>query len=219
MISGLNTMAQTQNIKMTRKERHALYPIGQRMTNQGSAEELYLATPTITQTASLSGTVYKDEDGDGIYDAKVDIPIPRAIVTARLGDKAIAVTHTDEKGEYTLSVPAGKYYALKVSLPLKGDCYDPDLKKWGIWSTVKGEGVSVPCPSNNQNIEVDYRMLNYGPNDYSWRLWHKGPVFDGENVVLVHGFRFPGSAKPTRCEEQFTKLDELLQTKEEQYNV
>jgi len=219
MISGLNTMAQTQNIKMTKKERHAVHPIGQRITNQERANEQCLSTPPITAIALISGTVYKDENGDGIYDAKVDIPIPGAIVTARLGDKAIAVTHTDEKGEYTLSVPAGKYYALKVSLPLKGDCYDPDLKKWGIWSTVKGKGESVPCPSNNQNIEVDYLMLNYGPSDYSWRLWHKGPVFDRENVVLVHGFRFPGSARPTRCEEQFTKLDELLQTKEEQYNV
>ena len=154
MISGLNTMAQTQNVKMTKKERHAVHPIGQRMTNLESADELYLSNPRIIRTALISGTVYKDEDSDGIYDAKVDIPIPGAIVTARLGDKAIAVTHTDEKGEYTLSVPAGKYYALKVSLPLKGDCYDPDLKKWGIWSTVKGKGESVPCPSNNQDIRL-----------------------------------------------------------------
>jgi len=205
---------------MTKKERQALYPIGLRMTWQESAEELYLATPTITQIASISGTVYKAEDSDGVYDAIVDIPIPGAIVTAWLGDKTIAVTQTDEKGTYTLSVPAGKYYTLKVSLPLKGDCYDPNLKKWGIWSTLKGKEENVRCPSgNNVNIKVDYRMLNYGPNDYSWRLWHEGPVFDRENVVLVHGFKLPGSSRPTRCEDQFTKLDELLQTKGEQYNV
>jgi len=205
---------------MTKKERQALYPIGRRMTWQESAEELYLATPTITQIASISGTVYKDEDSDGVYDATVDIAIPEAIVTAWRGDNAIAVTQTDEKGTYNLSVPAGKYYTLKVSLPLKRDCYDPHLKKWGIWSTVKGKEENVPCPSgNNVDIDVDYRMLNYGPTDYSWRLWHEGPVFDRENVVLVHGFKLPGSSRPTRCENQFTRLDDLLQTKGEHYNV
>jgi pimeloyl-ACP methyl ester carboxylesterase len=204
---------------MIKKERHAVHPIGQRMTNQEGADELYLSAPTITPTALISGTVYKDEDSDGRYDARVDIPIPRAIVSAWLRDEPIAVTHADEKGEYTLSVPAGRYYALKVSLPAKEECYAPDLKKWGIWSTVEGNREGVPCPSNKRNISVDYRMLNYGPNDYSWRLWHKGPVFERENVVLVHGFKLPGSCKRTRCDEQFMKLDDLLQTKEEQYNA
>ena len=212
-------MGKLQNITTIKKERHTLHPIGQRVTNQEGADKLYLSAPAITPTALISGTVYKDEDSDGVYDARVDIPIPGVIVTARLGDKAIAVTHTNEKGEYTLSVPAGIYYALTVSLPLNGDCYDPDLKKWGIWSTVEGNMEGVPCPSSNQNISAEYRMLNYGPKDYSWRLWHKGPVFDKENVVLVHGFKLPGSSKRTRCDEQFTKLDDLLQTKEDQYNV
>jgi pimeloyl-ACP methyl ester carboxylesterase len=219
MIWGLKTMAQTQNVKMTRKERHAAHPIGQRTTNQERADEQCLSTPPITAIALISGTVYKDEGGDGIYDDKVDIPIPRAIVTAWLGDKAIAVTHTDEKGEYTLSVPTGRYYVIEVSLLSKGECYDPDLKKWGILSTLEGKKEGVSCPSNNQDISADYRMLNYGPSDYSWRLWHKGPVFDRENVVLVHGFKLPGSAKRSTCDEQFTKLDDLLQTKEDQYNV
>ena len=212
-------MGKLQNITTIKKERHTLHPIGQRVTNQEGADKLYLAAPAITPTALISGTVYKDEDSDGRYDARVDIPIPGAIVSAWLRGEPIAVTHADEKGEYTLSVPAGRYYVLKVSLLSKEECYDPDLKKWGIWSTVEGNRAGVPCPSSNQNISTEYRMLNYGPKDYSWRLWHKGPVFDRENVVLVHGFKFPGSSRPTRCEEQFTKLDELLQTKEEQYNV
>ena len=212
-------MGKLQNITTIKKERHTLHPIGQRVTNQEGADKLYLSAPAITPTALISGTVYKDEDSDGVYDARVDIPIPGAIVTARLGDKAIAVTHTNEKGEYTLSVPAGIYYALKVSLPLNGDCYDPDLKKWGIWSTVEGNMEGVPCPSSNQNISVDYRMLNYGPKDFRWQLWHKGPIFPKRNVVLVHGFRFLGSTKRGRCDEQFAKLDDLLQTKENQYNV
>ncbi len=204
---------------VTMKGQHALANIGLIVTHQESADEPYLSTPAIKITAPISGTVYKDENGNGMYDAKVDISIPRAIVSAWLRDKPVAVTRTDEKGEYKLSVPAGRHYVLKVSLPSREECYDPDLKKWGMWSTVEGHREDVPCPSSNQNISVDYRMLNYGSKDYSWRLWHKGPVFRRENVVLVHGFKFPGSARPTRCEEQFTRLDELLQTKEDQYNV
>lgn len=212
-------MGKLQNITTIKKGRHTLHPIGQRVTNQEGADELYLSAPTITPTALISGTVYKDEDSDGRYDARVDIPIPRAIVSAWLRDEPIAVTHADEKGEYTLSVPAGRYYVLKVSLPSKEECYDPDLKKWGIWSTVEGNREGVPCPSNKQNISVDYRMLNYGPKDFRWQLWHKGPIFPKRNVVLVHGFRFLGSTKRGRCDEQFAKLDDLLQTKEDQYNV
>jgi pimeloyl-ACP methyl ester carboxylesterase len=212
-------MGKLQNITTIKKERHTLHHIGQRVTNQEGADELYLSAPTITPTALISGTVYKDEDSDGMYDARVDIPIPGAIVSAWLRGEPIAVTRTDEKGEYALSVPEGRYYVLRVSLPAKEECYDPDLKKWGIWSTVEGNRECVLCPSSNQNISAEYRMLNYGPKDYSWRLWHKGPVFDKENVVLVHGFKLPGSSKRSRCDQQFMKLDDLLQTKEDQYNV
>jgi pimeloyl-ACP methyl ester carboxylesterase len=210
-------MGKLQNV--TTKGRHALSDIDRTITHQESADELYQSTPAIKLTALISGTVYKDENGSGMYDARADVSIPGAIVTAWLGGELIAVVHTDEKGEYALSVPAGRYYALKVSLSSKGECYDPDLKKWGIWSTVEGHREGVPCPSNNQDISVEYRMLNYGPRDYAWRLWHKGPLFDKDNVVLVHGFKFPGSSKRTKCDEQFTKLDDLLQTKEDQYNV
>jgi pimeloyl-ACP methyl ester carboxylesterase len=212
-------MGKLQNITTIKKERHTLHHIGQRVTNQEGADELYLSAPTITPTALISGTVYKDEDSDGMYDARVDIPIPGAIVSAWLRGEPIAVTRTDEKGEYALPVPEGTYCVLRVSLPAKEECYDPDLKKWGIWSTVEGNREGVPCPSSNQNISAEYRMLNYGPKDYSWRLWHKGPVFDKENVVLVHGFKLPGSSKRSRCDQQFMKLDDLLQTKEDQYNV
>jgi pimeloyl-ACP methyl ester carboxylesterase len=203
----------------TMKGRHSLSDIGRTVTHRESADELYQSTPAIKLTALISGTVYKDENCSGMYDARADVAIPGAIVTAWLGGELIAAVHTDEKGEYALSVPAGRYYALKVSLPSKEECYDPNLKKWGIWSTVEGRREDVLCPSNNQDISVEYRMLNYGPRDYSWRLWHKGPVFRSENVVLVHGFKFPGFTKPTRCQKQFTRLDDLLQTKENQYNI
>jgi pimeloyl-ACP methyl ester carboxylesterase len=54
-------------------------------------------------------------------------------------------------------------------------------------------------------------MRNYGPSGYQWELWHEGPVRDRENVVLVHGYRLPLSALPGRCDEQFGRLDSLLQ--------
>ncbi|TET73804.1 MAG: hypothetical protein E3J42_06460, partial [Dehalococcoidia bacterium] len=68
------------------------------------------STSTPGPTALISGTVYKDENGDGIYDVEVDIPVPAAIVTAYLGDGFMAKDDTDEKGEYALSAPAGSGY-------------------------------------------------------------------------------------------------------------
>lgn len=63
------------------------------------------------------------------------------------------------------------------------------------------------------------RLHNYGPDDYSWELWHRGPVHDRQNVVLVHGFRFPWFRKRGRYDNQFRGLYNLLQRYEDQYNV
>lgn len=200
---------------VTKSQRYTLSLVGQGLTNKKITGGLCISTGK----ALISGTIYKDEDGDQMYDALVDIPIPGAIVSAWLGDEIIGVANSDEKGEYVLSAPAGASYTLKVSLPSVEDCYDPEFKRWGPWSTVEGHRGGVRCPADNQDISVEYRMLNYGPDDFSWELWHRGPVFDKEDVVLVHGFRFPGASKRGRCDEQFGKLDDLLQTKEDQYNV
>ncbi len=171
-----------------------------------------------TPTALISGIVYKDEDGDEVYDAQVDVPIPRAIVSAWLGNEFIAATYSDEKGAYTLSLPRGTGYTLRVCL-LTEECYATSFKKWGLWSSIKGKKVDVSCPAGNQDLSVRYRMLNYGPRDFSWELWHKGPLFDAQNVVLIHGFRLPGAPQKGRCDRQFGKLDDLLQTKDSLYNV
>ncbi|MBM3156320.1 MAG: alpha/beta fold hydrolase, partial [Chloroflexi bacterium] len=40
-----------------------------------------------------------------------------------------------------------------------------------------------------------------------------------ENVILVHGFRFPGASKRGKCDYQFGRLDDLLQTKENHFNA
>jgi pimeloyl-ACP methyl ester carboxylesterase len=60
---------------------------------------------------------------------------------------------------------------------------------------------------------------NYGTNDCLWELWHKGPVFDRENVVLIHGFRFPLAPKKGECNRQFADLDDFLQSKDSRFNV
>jgi pimeloyl-ACP methyl ester carboxylesterase len=66
---------------------------------------------------------------------------------------------------------------------------------------------------------TDFDYCNYGPSDLSWKLWHRGPVFDRENVVLVHGFRVPLFPAKGKCNRQFAELDELLQSNERRYNV
>lgn len=167
-------------------------------------------------TALISGTVYK---GAKSYDNGVDTPIPRAMVSAWRGKELIAAAETDEKGEYVLSLPVGKGYTLKVALRSHQGCYDTKPKKWGIWSTVVGQCDDIRCPADSQDIGVEYRMLNYGPKNISWELWHTGPIFNKANVVLVHGFRFPWSSTRGKCDKQFAGLAELLQTIEDQYNV
>lgn len=62
-------------------------------------------------------------------------------------------------------------------------------------------------------------VRNYGPNDSSWELWHRGPVRDSENVVLVHGYRFPWTARKGKCDRQFADLDILLQDEDDRFNV
>jgi len=191
----------------------------ERETFDGRDFSIYASIPQSEPATYISGIVYKDEDNDGIYYAKTDIAISGAIVSAWQGDELMAVNYTDGEGRYSLSVPAGTGYTLKVSLPQEDECYSPEFKRWGLWSTMEASVKDVRCPSHNQDLSVNYQMLNYGPKNFSWELWHKGPVSDNRNVILVHGFRFPGSAKRGRCDEQFKKLDDLLQTKEEQYNA
>jgi hypothetical protein len=215
----MDIMWKLQDIMPTKREHHALPPVGRGLANQESADNLNGFTLTSTSTALISGAVYKDEDGDEIYDANVDIPIPGAIVSALIGHEIVAIDCTDEKGEYALSVPAGAHYTLKVALPSGVACYDPESKRWGFLSTIEGGSICVLCPADNQDISIKYRMLNYGPKDFSWELWHKGPLFDTQNVVLIHGFRFPGATKKGRCDRQFGRLDDLLQTKDSLYNV
>ncbi len=189
-------------------------------TSDGLDSSIYASMPQPEPATHISGIVYKDEDNDGIYYAKTDIAISGAIVSAWLGDELMAVNYTDGEGRYFLSVPVGTGYTLEVSLPSTGESYDPGFKRWGACiSTIKGQRGDVKCPADNQDISVSYRMLNYGPKGFSWELWHKGPIFEKRDVVLVHGFRFPGTAKKGKCDEQFTRLDDLLQTKDDPYNV
>ena len=195
-----------------------------RMPDTVLSKEVELDTSTYSSSSELptmaiiSGTVFKDEDGDAVYDAESDIPIPGAMVSAWSGDELVATGHTNALGKYALSVPVAMHYRLKVYHPSQV-CYAPELKCWGPWSTIEGQREGVQCPSEAQDISIKYRMLHYGPRDFTWELWHKGPLFDRENVILVHGFRFPGASKKGKCDHQFGRLDDLLQTKENHFNV
>ena len=184
-------------------------------------------TPSPTQTQAeislVSGTVYKDDNDDGIYDADVDIAIPGATVGAYLGDELIAVDDTDAEGEFVLSAPLGKGYTIVVSLLAEERCYDPEFKAWGFWDTIEGWVEGVELPAEGLDIGVAYRMLNYGPEDYSWELWHEGPVFGRPNVILVHGAQISviplilelGDGKIRGvADHEFGHLDQLLQRRE-----
>jgi pimeloyl-ACP methyl ester carboxylesterase len=62
-------------------------------------------------------------------------------------------------------------------------------------------------------------LRNYGADDSAWELWHRGPVRDSENVVLVHGYRLPWAAKKGKCDRQFADLDGMLQDEDDRFNV
>ncbi len=179
--------------------------------------------PSTTQLNAISGTIYKNEDLDASYSSKADIFIGDVIVQATLDNKVIAEIQANEKGEYLLFTPYSKTgYSLKVSLPSKETCFDPEEKAWGNWSTIKGEKENIQSPSK-EDISVEYRMLNYGPKDFSWELWHEGPIFDKDNVVLIHGINiwpFDDSTESKgKCDKTFAKLDNYLQSKANQYNA
>lgn len=173
----------------------------------------------VESSALIAGSVYRDEDGDGAYSQAADIAIPGATVAAWLGGCLVATAVTDDKGQYALSVPPCAGYALKVSLPSGKPCYDPVSRAWGRWSTIEGEAKGVRSPSRSRDLSVSYRMLNYGPRDSSWELWHEGPVFDKESVILVHGYEMLSFFTRGRCDRVFGELDRLLQTRRNQYNV
>jgi PKD repeat protein len=172
----------------------------------------------------ISGYVFKDEDGNGIFSSSEDIPIKDATVKAILNGEVKATTTTDENGYYSLELPAGSGYTLEASLPAGVKCYDPKEGEWGSsWSTIEGRTEGIKPPGEDTNIKVKYRALNYGPSDFSWELWHYGPVFDKENVVLVHGIQLPifgGADKIREPDHHFVNLHNLLQRKKNgQYNV
>jgi hypothetical protein len=183
------------------------------MTQLAVQEERIESPPVI------AGCVYKDEDGDGAYTPATDISIPGATVSAWRDGSLVAASIADKNGQYALSVPPAEGYTLRASLPSSKPSYDPVPKAWGRWSTIEGEAAGVHSSARNLDLSVSYRMLNYGPRDLSWELWHEGPVFDRDNVILVHGYEMLSFFTKGRCDHAFGQLDRLLQTRENQYNV
>jgi len=148
---------------------------------------------------SITGVVYKNVDGDPAYNPDNDIPIQWATVTAAVSGNVVATARTDESGKYTLSVSTGTTYKLAVTLPLGGSypTWSPTTQQWKTGhstvkatDTVQNTDVTIgqsPAPVTH-DIAVDYLPLNYGPTDFSYELWHYGPIFSSkQNVVLVHG--------------------------------
>lgn len=185
------------------------------------------------EVPKISGMVFKDEDGNFIYNESEDIPIKDATVEAVLNGEVKATAITDENGYYSIEVSPGEGYVLEVSLPAGVECYDPEKRTWGNHSTIQGRAENVSPPAT-VNIPVTYQPLNYGPKNFLWELWHYGPIFvDKPNVILVHGtqlyIRPPfipigphfGDGKVRGMpDNEFHELDDLLQKKQYgQFNV
>ncbi len=171
------------------------------------------------QVGNITGTVFKDEDGDGLYDPSADTALQGVTVGLWQGSERVAVCNSDGTGSYSLAAPVGDGYTLELTMPSEVECYDPQADIWGHCNTVNGRNVGVACPGDGQDVAAGYRMLNYGPKGFLWELWHAGPVFDRPDVVLVHGYRFVSLGSDGRCDKQFGRLDDLLQTKEDTYNA
>ena len=194
----------------------------------GESKVVHESSPTPARIALISGTVFRDENADGVYSANLDIPISGAFVTAYLGSEPVTRVRTDNKGQYTLSAAAGTGYTIRTSFVSPRECYDPETKEWGYLSTIAGEVSGVQFPSKSVDIGIEYRMLNYGPQDFSWELWHEGPVFTLPNVILVHGahvsiipliLKLGGGKVKGEPDYEFRNLGQLLQSREHgQYN-
>jgi len=154
---------------------------------------------------SITGVVYKNVDSDSAYNPDNDIPIQWATVTAAASGNVVATVRTDESGKYTLGVSTGTTYKLAVTLPAGALSAQPGYTTSADWktdySTVKAtdtvQNTDVTCGQSTSpvahDIAVDYLQLNYGPpnsgpSDFTYELWHYGPIFQSkQNAVLVHG--------------------------------
>lgn len=179
-----------------------------------------------TNMTTITGYVYKDENGNSHYDPSTDIPIAGATIMATSKGSVVDKTTTGDDGSYTLNVSPGATYTLEISLLADVFCYSPETWKWAKHSTITGKQ-KVTIPSNpTQQVVVDipaqYLTLNYGPRDFSYRVWHSGPIFIGKpNTVLVHGavipFLWHDKKTPNKC---FHLLGSFLQSKScHQHNV
>ena len=161
------------------------------------------------------GFVYKDINGNSVYDPSVDIPISGATVRAypTLSGHAIYEAVTNGNGFYSLgrsyashSLPFAEEYRLTVTLLAGVSSAQPGDPVTAQWKTDYSTIEATDTPENTHalipkgdwqvvryNIAVDYLPLNYGPTDFSYELWHYGPLFSGkQNVVLVHGINVYG---------------------------
>ena len=202
-----------------------IYQIGLTITYGGVNCTYTTSRPILVQPTYMTGVVYKDDNDNEKYDYE-DIGIPGALVQAKIGNSIVASTLTSDNGYYRLPGSLGTKYTLEATLFTNDECFNPDRKSWGNWSTIEGVEYAVE-PLKRRDISVEYQMLNYGPMDFSWELWHEGPVFsDKPNVVLVHGiqlyFRLPFIPIGPRIGEgklryypdnEFKELNNLLQMK------
>lgn len=165
------------------------------------------------------GYVYKDENGDSKYNSTTDIPIAGAIVKTISNGEEVVVS-TNENGKYELDVPPGGIYPLEVSRAAGIECYSPQKDVWSTnHSTITGrQTIVIPSKSAQfitADIPIEYLPLNYGPHDFSYEIWHYGPIIkSAPDTILVHGALIPGEGRKLKEPNNlFHQLGSLLQSK------
>lgn len=163
----------------------------------------------------VSGFVYKDENNNNSFENDLDISIPYATVAVYKNSSKWTDSMTDENGRYEIMIPEDSSCDLKITKPSGIQTYDPETDKWSEEnSTINGELKGVNN-SGELNIKASYRLLDYGPQDFKWELWHRGPVFeDLDNTILLHGIQTFTSLLPKQSDDIYTNLDDYLQTKQ-----
>lgn len=103
---------------------------------------LVAAIPALANTAQLSGTVFLDQNGNGLFDAGEKAVADAEVSLINVSDQSerlIAQVTSGQDGQYQFAgLPAGDYY-LQVSLPK------------GHFFTVPAEGGSITLPGRGQS--------------------------------------------------------------------
>ncbi|MEZ4868797.1 MAG: SdrD B-like domain-containing protein [Caldilineaceae bacterium] len=95
------------------------------------------ATPTMIPPGTVTGVIYLDQNGDGVYTPGVDTPLPGVDVVITDSQGATITATTDADGLYIATVPAGNVLI---------DVDDSDLPPNAVLTSVSSDPTPVNVP-------------------------------------------------------------------------